>query len=418
MRLDELYLQQPNTFLEHPYFSTNISTTAASKWPWFRQAAETYGFVEKQPIRYPKLGDLVKDTQSGELVLYKNKATLENHPAKANTIPVDLKPLKSRKNTVGFLVYRLENHPNVLNHVIKAPLEKWAYGTKMMLPEFAKMKKLSLSAIIKVIRKLLFEKGVFRATWTSTQQTLIDIKVQLSTLLSNKLKTVIKVDDFRRKVLMMYWNHLGHKCHFCEEDFDPLHLLNKCSHVKKWEEALDNSHTLREIRKECQFLNDSDQHLFSWITNWCLWKCYWDVVYKKIKDWDSFHAQVRNLEKYLKEFEYTHIKYLQLVFSDQKREKLLHQLGNFRFFSLENENIVVKKRENISFDSLLVSISSTEEQSNASGNISSSLASSVEASSTQSELIISVDVEGGNNTGFGDSVSRSHSSQLSEEEQN
>ena len=78
----------------------------------------------------------------------------------------------------------------------------------------------------------------------------------------------------------------------------------------------------------------------------------------------------------------------------------------------------MKKRENISFDSLLVSITSTEEQSNVSGNISSSLASSVEANSTQSELIISVDLEGGNNTGFGDSVSRSHSSQLSDEEQN
>lgn len=121
--------------------------------------------------------------------------------------------------------------------------------------------------------------------WTEKQEKWIDSKIPLPQLLTTNLKTISRIDDFRRKYLLRYWGQrLPSKCPLCQEGkHSAEQILTNCRIVKIWE---NNSCDIskRNIRKSA-FMNHLDpNHIFSWIYNWCIWKNFWEVIYKKFKN--------------------------------------------------------------------------------------------------------------------------------------
>ena len=93
--------------------------------------------------------------------------------------------------------------------------------------------------------------------------------INLKSLFKNNLKTISRIDDFRRKYLMGYWGKLMEKCFLCDEEFSRKHLFCECSVVEKWEKcAFGNNKEKRKIRIKSMFDNKNENHTSSWVWNW------------------------------------------------------------------------------------------------------------------------------------------------------
>lgn len=148
------------------------------------------------------------------------------------------------------------------------------------------------------------------------------------------------MEDFRWKFLTDFWIHIrDKKCALCGEDFSPDHLLVDCKVVRSWERHADRNEPepsrRRRIRKENMYKRTPD-HLYSWLSNWSIWKCYWDVVFGHFDNPLDLNSQTANLISHLREHEKLHLKVVQLTKKNPVHKKVSLQTTNFRFFKWDN----------------------------------------------------------------------------------
>ena len=77
--------------------------------------------------------------------------------------------------------------------------------------------------------------------WTDKQWGWMRKGVKLKSLFSNNLKTIARIDDFRRKYLMSYWKKMAQKqpkCELCGKEWHREHLFDDCEVVEKWENKI------------------------------------------------------------------------------------------------------------------------------------------------------------------------------------
>ena len=164
-------------------------------------------------------------------------------------------------------------------------------------------------------------------------------------IFSKKIRTIAKIEDFRLKFFMRFWNYFPQeKCSLCKEDFGKKeknltinHILYKCRNIKKWEAFLKiNS----DQRKKDNFDGTSPNHLCSWIHSWCLWRIYWDVAFDKFENSSKKKAQLSKLIGLVKLTEYKQLMFH--IFRIKKNDPHT-SYDNFIFFDLNEENKIIEK---------------------------------------------------------------------------
>ena len=181
--------------------------------------------------------------------------------------------------------------------------------------EERKLKKISISNIFKIT----IDVGV-KPKWTDKQNLWRKRGYRLRRLFSRNLKTISRIDDFRRKYLMSYWRRKCSKtpvCELCGHDWDREHIFYKCKVVKNWENKVYGvegkngryTNTKRRIRKYAMMDNSSENHTYSWVYNWCIWKTYWEIVFQKFEKCKDEDKQAQVFTKHLKFFEHLHLMY-------------------------------------------------------------------------------------------------------------
>ena len=209
--------------------------------------------------------------------------------------------------------------------------------------EKKKLKKIN----IKNIFKITIDTEV-KSKWTEKQEKWKKRGIKLKSLFSKNLKTISRIDDFRRKFLMSYWRRKAaerKKCELCGEKWHIEHIFNECTVVEKWENKIYGekrkngtykNNSKRRIRIESMFDGKSVDHTFSWIYNWCIWKTYWEVVFKKFEKFEKVDNQVQVLTKHLKFFEHLHLMFSNFIRSkNHTLDTVSTQTEQFHFYSLE-----------------------------------------------------------------------------------
>ncbi len=220
-RCDELYLMQSKHNLVHPLFSDKNSPKTLRQWEWFAQAAPAYQKLKKECSTFPQSGeDLVLNTVSKQVIKCSSISNFSN--GVANHFPVGA-PSSSK--------YRKITPKNAT----KAPLQKWKRPTVLKLVRLGQ--KPSLRDIAIATR----HNQETKVLWTSKQKKMIDDLVPLKSLLTTKLHSLAKIEDFMWKLLTQFWIKIKNKgCALCgEEEFSPEHLLIHCKKVRSWERHLD-----------------------------------------------------------------------------------------------------------------------------------------------------------------------------------
>ena len=94
---------------------------------------------------------------------------------------------------------------------------------------------------------------------------------------------------------------------------------------------------MRIKRKEAMMNNSSDDHTFSWIYNWCIWKTYWEIVFQKDENWKDEETQIEIFTKHLNFYEHLHLMYS--IYSQSKNytlDTVSIETEQFHFYSLKN----------------------------------------------------------------------------------
>jgi hypothetical protein len=208
--------------------------------------------------------------------------------------------------------------------------------------------------------------------WTDKQKDWIYQGYNLKSLFSKNLKTIARIDDFRRKFLMRFWRQKmeNPKCHLCGENWHSDHLFEKCKVVEKWENEVyeenikkkitknnknqkikKNKKTTKNLKRETRIesmMDDkSPDHTFSWIYNWCIWKNYWEIVFEDYDNCSIFENQTKNLTKLLKIFEKAHLLYATYSLTKNYTiDKVNLETQNFTFHSLQSVNYNNEIKEN------------------------------------------------------------------------
>ena len=110
----------------------------------------------------------------------------------------------------------------------------------------------------KITSKDIFKNTIDKSEkplWTSKQTKWISEGVDLQKIFSKKIRTISKIEDFRRKFFMRYWNYFPQTCcPLCNENFGKKdkkknlsidHILYKCKVIRKWELKLKMNTTQR-----------------------------------------------------------------------------------------------------------------------------------------------------------------------------
>jgi hypothetical protein len=207
-----------------------------------------------------------------------------------------------------------------------------------------KMKKINLSNIFKVT----IDEQV-QPIFTERQKDWIKEGVNLKGLFSNPIKTISRIDDFRRKFLMSYWGKLEENCSLCNQPTNRMHIFKNCSVVEKWENEVymkrKDKVDIRLVRKESFMNHILNSHTLSWIYNWCIWKNYWQVKYKEFDKSDELESQINNYREIVRFNEFLHLKYSNATVKLDKIEKVAKQTQLFTFYIFGKSFIEEVKEE-------------------------------------------------------------------------
>ena len=221
--------------------------------------------------------------------------------------------------------------------VFKADLIEWVNKVDIVFNDLEKIKNKKIN--LKNIFKITIDNEI-KTKWTKNQKEWINQNINLKTLFSNNLKTISRIDDFRRKYLMSYWGKLMENCKLCDEKFSRKHLFQECSVVNIWEKNVyGNNNNISKIktRIESMFDNKSQNHTSSWIYNWCIWKNYWEIVYSKFESCELIDKQISNLKKLIKFNEYLHLRFS--IESSIKIETIENETKIFNFYQLKKDHL-------------------------------------------------------------------------------
>jgi hypothetical protein len=123
---------------------------------------------------------------------------------------------------------------------------------------------------------------------------------------------------------------------FDSKKFSPSHLFNDCKKVEQWEIKVYKSFK-RKARIESQNDCYSENHTFSWIYNWCIWKNFWEIFYNKFEDCKEIKNQTSNLRKMLKHNEFIHLKLiLETRDTPKNQSSLQKETALFSFYQFKN----------------------------------------------------------------------------------
>ena len=319
---NNFYKNQAKDAPIHFYHWVNqISTKINNNWEWFKQAHKIFNMVDKDTTFNPKIGDTLLDLYENKVIFFHSQEEINLYKPINKTIPIKINKDKIEKMIIKKRDYKKKKNLKICDQIItvseidntpfkptieKAKINNWFYQTKVIFNELDQFKNKKIN--LKNIFKITIDKDP-KPKWTEGQTNwMLDKHYNLPKLLTTNLKTISRIDDFRRKYLMRYWGRtVESKCPLYEkENFSMEHIFTSCKIVKQWEISIYNEEK-RKIRIDA-FMNHLDQnHLFSWIYNWCIWKNFWEITYKKIKNFDQLESQTENFKMHPKNFEFLHI---------------------------------------------------------------------------------------------------------------
>ena len=335
-----------------------------SRWKWFKQANKIYKQIDKDCQFSPKAGDAMYDAEKREVYFFEDQRDVDLYQKMSRTFPIKISEEDKQKLIEKKEKYLWKNKLEKVDKVVSiGHRDQYQTPTKPIQIEksesfeflqkvrvtFNQMEQRKLKRInIRNIFKITIDVDV-KPKWTDKQWGWMRKGVKLKSLFSNNLKTIARIDDFKRKYLMSYWKKMGQKqpkCELCGKEWHREHLFDDCEVVEKWENKIygvkgksgEYKNNKRKKRKEAMMDNSSTNHTFSWIYNWCIWKTYWDVVFQKFKNFREEENQVQMLTKHIKFFERLHLIYS--IYSQSKKHTLdtvSIETEQFHFYSLSNQ---------------------------------------------------------------------------------
>jgi len=313
-------------------------------WIWFEQANIVYSEINKDITFHPNIGHTVYDWLKDELIHIQNEEILHKYIPMNKTIPITLtengiETYESFQQEDGYdtnEIYKLRYIDICIKDKLKCENDIWMENIEMIFIGFKKDEKFTLQKIFKNMIKNENPKP----NWTEKQSKWIKKKgINLKRLLSINIKTISRIDDFRRKFFMNYWYRLRlNKCPVCKSKTVKLsveHILLDCNVVKRWEIKVYGERT-REKRKKAFWDSKDINHTSSWIYNWCIWKNIWDIRYEKKLKLDTIKKQSQNLKKYIKLNKFIHLKLIidKRSNSKPKKKSIKDEISLFKFYKL------------------------------------------------------------------------------------
>ncbi len=349
-KCSKLYDKQSKLNTAHPLFTTDERNVKLEKrvWKWFEQANIVYCEIDKDLTFYPNVGDTVFDWHNEKIINIENESEKREYKPINKTIPIVLTEKGMEKYQLSKEIRRRKLYEMELNKInknekIKTRNSVWMKRVKVEFIGFKKDEKISLNKIFK--NKISNRK--LKPKWTRKQTKWIRRGVQLEKLLSMKIKTIPKIEDFRRKFLMNFWYKMRfHKCPLCKNKnikFNAEHLLLECDKVKDWE-ITTYGNRKRKKRIEAFWNCEDPNYLASWIFNWSIWNNVWDIKFEKLPHLKHKKFHQKNFKRYLENNEFVHNKMILEKRRDLELNKVKYQIETnlFHFSKLkifeENNN--------------------------------------------------------------------------------
>ena len=345
IHINQEYVDQEDKELIHPLFLTrNKSSVRHGNCEWMEQAMVTYRPIKKDISIQPHLGQIILDLETKEETVVDDDFLAKNTNPIFNSIPIR----KKMKITTSTSRYSLRKKKTVRKTVrVKARKEKWEQ-VSITFPKCFNSRKIKSKDIISHANNgYVPKKG--KSVWTQKQQKWINEGIPLEKLLTTHTNNIEKIEDFKTKYFMIYWNYLKPKSCICErKDLSVDHILNEWPIIEKVEHDLFSMNSLkspkkrrrieipklsREERMKNQYLPDSDNYGHCWMVNWCLWKTFWSI---KIEENDQplscLIGQLNNNEHiFLK----LHMSKME-KYSEKKKKRVLNNIQKFRYYKLNN----------------------------------------------------------------------------------
>jgi hypothetical protein len=262
-----VYEKQGKQKIIHPLFEIDKNRSNAIKeWRWFEQALITYQMIDKKITFIPKGKESILDQYLETVERILSRKELVNYKPIHQTIPIKL--TEYGKAMYSCLNDRSTNRIGWEN-ILKADHSKWINQQKIEFIDFDQLKTKNKKLNISNVFKISIQKNL-KPNWTEKQVKWIESGINLKKIFTSNLKTIARIDDFRRKFFFNYWHSIRMPCPLCDsKKFSPSHLFNDCKKVEQWEIKVYKSFK-RKARIESQNDCYSENHTFSWIYNWCI----------------------------------------------------------------------------------------------------------------------------------------------------
>ena len=316
-KMGKLFESQNKNKIYHPLFTSFVDNWKSNgEWKWFSQANKIYKDIDKDLIFFPQIEQTVYDWHKNKIVHICDEVNKKLYKPKSKTIPIQIEKneIELYKNYNEFRnekekekIYEMEEDMINKKLITKTDHSTWMENVKLEYLGLKKGEKISL----KVINKIMKSNENQKPNWTKKQIEWINGGVNLEKLLSIKLKTIPKIEDFRRKFLMNFWYKLRFQtCPLCKNKklkFNVEHLLLKCVEVEKWE-IKTYGNIKRKKRIEAFWDWKNPNYLASWIQNWSIWRNVWDIKFEIMPHLKYEKQQIKHFKKHLENNEFIHIK--------------------------------------------------------------------------------------------------------------
>ena len=228
-KLDKEYEKLPKNNFFHPIASNKKQLRKKNICEWYKQANLTYSKIEKQTHYTPKPGEEIFNLKTNKI----QKINNNNNFINKGIVPL-ITNNNNEKNTKKKIDWNNKN--------ININYTDYKRG------------KINLKRIF-----YLSEDKKQQPKWSKHQQKWIDHKVNLKRIFTRPLKTITKIDNFRRKFFLNFWYRIKtFNCSLCGNVLSTEHILNECSKVKEWFEEEYSFDT-----KIAQLDPGNEKHLYS-----------------------------------------------------------------------------------------------------------------------------------------------------------
>lgn len=218
-------------------------------WEWFNQSYEIFSKVDKDYTINPNVGDAVCDLHTQKIIYFHSNDEIQLYKPQSGTIPVLIEEQAKerlefkKKCYLGKKKFKKVDkivtigHRNACETPIKtipkrAELNDWIDKVDVVFNDLEDLKNKNIN--LRNIFKITIDNNSKRK-WTDTQKESLELNINLKSLFTINLKTITRIDDFRRKFLMSYWGKIMEECELCGNKFSRKHLFSECNVVKNWE---------------------------------------------------------------------------------------------------------------------------------------------------------------------------------------